>query len=248
MIDRHDVEGKTPEEVRPEVIAFKEEIAKVDGTLVSLRKRTSDGKKLYIATRNLQNPWEFYEENTAPGYYDVKRRLKEGVDISNLEPMFYGWEENSHKDGKPHMTGVMLVDVYTEKDGKIVPMGHMDWWLRNDYANGGGQMHQAAKPQTEHEEEAAKRWHKHDYTAFKVDYDYHKQGIGSLMIAVSAIALPAIGIKKFYTGGLLEPAVKTYEKFGVKEDDFEGRTFDRHLPIERLSQHPQVNKVITEFV
>ncbi len=235
MINRQDIEGQIPEEVRPEVIIFKEELSKADGTLIPLRKTTSDGKRLYIATRNLPNPWKDFEQDTNPDTDTSKK----------VDSEFRGWDQD-RRGGS--MTGVMLVDVYAENEGKIVPMGHMDWWLRDDYANGGGQMHQASKPQTEHEEEASKRWHKHDSTAFKVDYAYHKQGIGSLMIAASAIALPAIGIKKFYTGGLLEPAEKTYERFGVTEDDFEGRAFERHLPIERLSQHPQVNKVISEFV
>lgn len=229
MIDQsQEVSEITSEETKPEVTIFKEEITKADGTLIPLRKTTTDGKKLYIAARCLRNP--------------------RGNENENIYSKFWGWEE---KDMSMHpMTGVMLVDVYAQSDGKIVPLGHMDWWLHDDYANGGGNMHAAPLAREEHEKLASERWHKYDYTAFKVDYEYHKQGIGSLMVATSALTLPAIGIKKFYTGGLLDPAVKTYERFGIRDSDFPdvAQPFDRHLLIERLSQSPQVNKTIVQFV
>ncbi len=144
MIDGQETTESGVEEIRPEVIAFKEAIAKADGTLLPLRKTTTDGKRLYIAARHFSNPWEYYEEDTTPGYYDVKRRRKDDTD-TNTDPFFYGWDEDILREGTPHMTGVMLIDVYTEVEGKIVPMGYMDWWLRDDYANGGGNMHQAPK-------------------------------------------------------------------------------------------------------
>lgn len=243
--------GEEVIEERPEVIAFKGEIAKADGTLIPLTKTTKDGKKLYIAARHLTNPWVYYEVDTGPDSYDIDRKLKEDAD-KNANPDFYGWEEDRHsREGEPDMTGVMLVDVYSEMDGKIVPMGHMDWWLREDYANGGGNMHQAPIGQGKYEQAASDKWHRNDFTAFKVDRDQHYQGLGSLMVAAAAIALPSIGIKKFYTGVLLEPAVKTYARFGIREEDFPevpGDVWASNLPIERLSQHPQVNKTINEFV
>lgn len=222
MIDQsQEVSEIALQETKPEVAAFKEEIARADGTLIPLRKHTADGKKLYIAARYLRNPGDSESEE--------------------VDSRFWGWED---------MTGVMLVDAYAENDARIVPLGHMDWWLHDDYANGGGNMHAAPLGKGEHERLANERWHKYDYTAFKIDYEYHRQGIGSLMIAASAVALPAIGIKKFYTGGLLDPAVKTYERFGIRESDFPdvAQPFDRHLPINKLSQSRQVNKTIAEFV
>lgn len=236
------------EEVRPEIVAFKEGIAKANGVLLPLRKTTTDGKRLYVAARHLRNPWEYHEVDTSPGYYDIERKIKEGVDTTTVNSQFYGWEEERTKEGGPHMTGVVLVDIYTEQEGKIVPMGHMDWWLRDDYANGGGNMHQAPLPREEHEQEASKRWYQHDYAAFKVDYENHRQGLGSLMVATSAVVLPVIGIRRFYTGVLLEPAKKTYARFGIKESDFPSILKESHLPIERLSQNPQVDKTIGDFV
>lgn len=240
------------DEAHPEVFFFKEGISKADGTLLPLRKTTSDGKRLYVAARHLRNPWEYYEVDTAPGYYDVKRKLKEDADTTAI-PSFWGWEERGDMPMHP-MTGVLLVDVYAEQDGAIMPIGHMDWWLHEDYANGGGNMHQAPIPKNESERLASQRWGGYDYTAFKVEDDYQKQNIGSLMVAASATVLPAIGVRKFYTGALLEPAVKTYERFGIRNREFprvDGKTlkpFDQHLPIEILSKSPQVNKTISEFV
>ncbi len=211
----------TVEEIQPEVVEFREQVRKADGRLLPLRKTTPAGKKLYIAARHLKNPLK--EENP------------------DSDPGFYGWEDRHEP-----LTGVMLVDLYAEADAKITPLGHMDWWLLGVYANGGGNMHQAPVPKGGHEQLASERWH--DYTAFKVDYEHHQQGYGSLMVATSAVVLPAIGIKRFYTGGLLGPAKKTYEHFGIRESDFPSRTQERHLPIERLSQNPQVNKIIAQFV
>jgi hypothetical protein len=234
------------EEVKSKVAAFKESVSKGDGSLIVLRKTTRDGNKLYIAVRHLENPWEYYEKDTAPGYYDIERRIKEGANITAVEPNFYGWEEDSMREGSPDMTGVILVDVYTQTEDKILPLGHMDWWLRDDYANGGGQVHQASKPQSEHEQAASRRWNQYDSTAFKVDYSYHSHGIGSLMLATSAVALPAFGTRKFFTGRLLDSAKKTYARFGIQESDFpyDQNPWNRHLPIERLSENPQVNKVV----
>lgn len=239
------------EREKPEVTAFKEEISKADGTLLALHKTTIDGRRLYIAARHVRNPWEYYEVDITPAEYDIERRLKEGFD-KKANPDFYGWEEDRQREGKPNNTGVMLVDMYVELEGKITPIGHMDWWLREDYANGGGNMHQATISQGDYEQAASNKWHKNDFTAFKVDYDQHYQGLGSLMVATSAVVLPAIGIKKFFTGGLLEPAIRTYQRFGISEEDFppsiRGNVYARNLPIERLAQHPQVNKTISEFV
>lgn len=246
MIDSQGLEEHAVEETRPEVTVFKEQIAKVDGTLLPLRKTTADGKRLYITARHLRNPWEFYKVDTAPGYYDVERRIKEGADTT-ANTRFYGWEEDRIKKGTPHMTGTVLIDTYLDNEGKIVPFGHMDWWLSGDYANGGGNMHDASIPQGEHEKLAAQQWGRNEHVAFKVDYNHHQQGVGSLMLAASAVVLPAIGMKTFFSGALLDPAKKTYNRFGIKESDFSPLR-DPRLPIDRLSQHPQVDRTISEFV
>ena len=214
-------------EIRPDVAAFREKVAKADGSLIPLRKNTSDGKKLYIAVRHLRNPGEEKDED--------------------VNPWFYGFDKDMRVH-LPLMTGVLLIDVYGEKEEQIRPLGHMDWYsLHDDYANGGGNMHEAAVPRSEHEKLARNTW-EFDNAAFKVDYVHHREGIGSLMLATSAVVLPKIGVKNFYTGAILEPAQKTYARFGIKPEDFTGRGYNRHLPIERLSQHPQVNKAIAEFI
>ena len=202
---------------------FKDLISKVDGALIPLRKTTSQEKKLFIATRYLEKPEDFDDEN--------------------VNPWFWGWEDDKYS---LPMTGVLLVDVY-ESDGKqILPLGHLDWFLSGDYANGGGNMHDAAIAKNEHEKLANRRWN--DLIAFRVEYSNHKEGIGSLIVAASAVALPTLGVKRFYPGGLLAPAVKAYERFGVRKDDFMGEGWDRHLLIGKLSQSPQVNKSISEFI
>lgn len=214
------------EGVRPEVLAFKEAVAKADGTLLPLRKTTANGKRLYIATRYVRNP--DLEEDT------------------RANPEFYGWEKANMP--KHPFTRILLVDTYVEDDSEIVPLGHMDWYLHNDYANGGSNLHEASIPKGEHEQLSRQWWH--DSIAFKVEYAHHQQGLGSLMVATSAVTLPALGVRNFYTGGLLAPAKRTYARFSINEKDFPETVnpFDKHLPIEKLTQSPQVNKAISEFV
>ncbi len=205
------------------ITAYKEQVAKADGMLVPLIKPTQEGEKLYIVTKFLQNPDDVPNDDT--------------------DPEFWGWH-----DSKFRMTAVMLVDVYAQSAEGMFPLGHMDWGLIDDYANGGGNMHEALIPKNEYERLANQRWY--DSIAFKVDDNYHQQGIGSLLLATSAVALPAIGVKSFYTGVTLGPAKKTYARFGIKKDDFheDKEPFDPNLPIERLAKHPQVNSSIGEFV
>lgn len=226
MSERQDPNESGRGQVSLAVSIYRNKVAKADGKLVRLRKTTADGKVLYIATRHLENP--------------RRRHLGIGRDAN---PNFYKW------DNRNPATGVVLVDVYIEDKAVRQPLAHMDWWLQKDYANGGGNMHDAAIPRNDHEQLARERWYPNDYTAFKVDYDYHRQGIGSLMVATSAVVLPALGVRNFYTGGLLLSAKRTYERFGIREEDFpDVPAFNRHLPIERLTECFQVNKTITEFV
>lgn len=211
----------TSEETQSEVDAFREKIKKADGSLIPLRK-TIDGKKLYATARFAKIP---------------ESGVNQDVDM--------GWWEGTNDALK--YDGAMAIDVYQEDRSRMIPLGHMDWWMRGDYANGGGNMHSCFIPKNDHERLSKHMWH--DETAFKVDYGYHRQNVGSFMIASSAIVLPAVGARVFYTGGMLEPAKKTYARFGITADDFpDTRTWDRHLPIERLAQSPQVNKSISEFV
>lgn len=231
MSERQNSGKRLSREARSAVNDYKTEISKADGSVIQLKKPTSDGRQLYIAARHIGNPLEPNTPNT-----------------EHAKPDFYLWEDVSN--GWNIATGVMLVDVYAENEAGIEPLGHMDWWLQYKYANGGGNMHDAAIPTTDAEKLSRKRWHQNDFTAFKVDADYHGQGIGSLMIATTAVVLPAIGMNRFYTGVLLEPAKRAYDRFEIKEDEFPttGVISYRTLPISRLSKHPQVNRVIAAFV
>lgn len=206
---------------------FREKLGQADGTLVPLARRSTDGKRLFIATRLVKNP--AIEPN------------------SQANPDFYHWAQDWA--GKKH-TGAVLVDAFAEDDeGKLKPVGHIDWWLAGDYANGGGNMHRALVPEHPHEELAVERWgQESDYTAFKVEPEYQQQGIGSLMLASSAVALPAQGVTEFYTGALLDPAKKTYEGFGLSPDDFPVGYVTRGIPIERLSDSSRVEKTIADFL
>lgn len=215
---------------------FKNLIAKADGTLIPLQRRSSQDSMLFIATRYVANP----NQEESP----------------DAEKWFGGWDREA---GTGNFSGVVLVDTYAEEEGKIVPIGHMDWWLQGDYANGGGNMHSAAVPRNEHEQLALDNWGGRwgrDGTAFKLEEEYQRQGLGSLMLATSAAVLLTHGVTRFYTGALLDPAVSTYAHFGINPDDFPRLRHSpepdwwkqRNLPIERLAQHPHVDEVIERFL
>lgn len=106
--ERQSITENLVAEIKPEAMAFKNEIVKANGTLIPLTKTTKDGKRLYITVRY------------------IRRNSNEDVNRD-----FYGWNNDLPK------TGVLLVDTYMGIDTRIIPVGHLDWWLNNDYANGG---------------------------------------------------------------------------------------------------------------
>lgn len=206
-------------------IMFKFLVERADGKLLPLTKPATNGKKIFIAATRIANP--FVEQSP------------------RADPHFWLWEKDW--DGKFH-DGVVLVDVYAQGgNGDVDSIGHMDWWLSGSYANGGGNMHQALRPQQPHEMAANEKWGRmQDHIAFSVDPDYQKQDFGTLMLATSGVVLPAIGVDRFYSGGLLEPAKKTYARFGLT--NFPIETQEASIPIERLSDSPKVDEVIEGFL
>ncbi len=228
----------TPEIKSPaDIDEFKTLVGKADGTIVPLARQTAQGTELFIASRYVANP------------------LLE--DSPDAEEYFYGWQEE--RKGVGAFTGVMVVDVYTKEDGEMLPIGHMDWWLQGDYANGGGNMHGALVPRSEAEQKAQEMWgvpfSNGEKIAFKIQPEYQKQQIGSLMVATSSVVLANNGVSSFYTGVLLDPAVATYERFGIHKDDFpkvrhtqDPKWWRTSLPIDRLADNGRVDQVIQNFI
>jgi len=223
------------EQPSPEVANFSASITGVDGALVPLDRLASNGARLFITARIVANP-----------------NLEDSPDA---DEWFYGWDRERSSLGA--FTSVALIDTYAQNGDSVVPIGHMDWWLQEDYANGGGNMHAAAVPKNDHEQLSLDRWGGRwgcDSTAFKLDTNYHGQRIGSLMLATSSLVLPSIGVSKFYTGVLLQPAINTYANFGITPTDFTrakepGMTsWMKTLPIDRLSQNHNLDQTIQHFV
>ncbi len=217
------------EKVNPEILRFKGKIGKADGALIPLKRKAQDGKDLLITARYFPVPDEGKSDN---------------IDM--------GWTEDTYYH-ETDPNSLMIVDVYTKTEEGLTPVGHMDWWGKwYGYVNGGGNMHAYVIPQNEHEVKAQEKWttwHALN-TAFRVDEEYQKSGIGSLMLASSAVVLQKQGFRRFYSGALLAPAQSTYRRFQIDLDDFPyGKRWDDHnLPLERLSKNPQVNKTIGDFV
>lgn len=232
MVDRRShtsIQAESLEQVtRPEVLIFKRELAKADARLFPLRQTTGDGKRLFIAARRMP-------------------RLPE-VDHKAANAPFWklSWAQK--------LDGVIAIDVYVEEESsRITPLGHIDWGIEGDQASGAGNVHGAFLPQNKHEELAQKRWADPkavtpDFTGFKLEDDHHRRSIGTLMLATSGVVLSEAGAKSFFSGALLDPAVKTYNRFGIQKDEFVSDHGFVHLPIERLSRHSKTDEVISEFV
>src|SRR5438067_859452 len=129
MAESEGIEQHLVEVPRPDLMYFKERLVKADGTLLPLHKRTADGKRLSVAARYLINPWEYYVVYPKPGYYDIQRRMKEDADITRTDAAYSSWNEDSLREGVPELTGALLIDVYVDQEGALVPIGHMDWGL-----------------------------------------------------------------------------------------------------------------------
>ncbi|MBP9816944.1 MAG: hypothetical protein KBD05_02855 [Candidatus Pacebacteria bacterium] len=203
----------------PEIQAFKNLLSKADGTLYPLKKRTKDGKQLYITARQIFSP--------------------EVGGTENVNPLFFKWQQL----GENRADAVLLIDVYVGTESGRELIGRRDWWMNGEYASGAGNMHDAVLPSTDYENTIG-----NSTSAFKVADDYQRQNIGSLMLATSAVVLPALGVREFSGGVLLEPAQKTFARFDIEEEDYISSALHEPLPIERLSGHPGVEKLISEFV
>ena len=206
---------------KPEVLAFIALIEKADGQLIPLRKRTADGKKLYITARYIVKP------------------EKKNQGLQNAFFWRFGYTQT--------LDAVLAIDVYMGEDtSTLTPLGHRDWAIEDSKASGAGNVHDAFIPKNKHEKLAQEKWI--GDTAFKVEKDYQSQGVGTLMLATSAIVLPKMGVESFRIGALLAPAKSTYKRFGIEQGDFVINNEFVHLPMERLSQNPKVQEVISEFV
>ncbi len=227
--------ANTPEAQQELAETFAAQIGRADGEIIPL-SRSVEGKNLMISARLVSNPLR--------------------SDSPSANRYFYGWQED--RTGVGTFTGVLLVDMYAQGEDSVSAIGHMDWWLQGDYANGGGNMHSAVVSKTEYEELSKNRWgDDRDSIAFKLEPDYQGEGIGGLMIAASGVALAFNGITKFFTGALLDPAVEAYGRLGVAPDDFprmryrhdsKDWIYDRSLPIDRISDTPEAQRVIERFV
>lgn len=143
---------------------------------------------------------------------------------------YWGWQRHPSRN----YDSVLAVDAFVAVDDELTHVGHIDWAISGDYANGGGNVHQGFIPKDKHEE-LAKEACIDDVLALRVQEAFQGRGLGSLMLATSAVALHAAGVTRFYSGGMLEPAQQLYGRFGIRKADFpSGHAHDKHLPIERL--------------
>src|ERR1700679_3846614 len=139
------IEGAPEERAPSGVVEYKNRVAENDGKLIPLERKTGQGTRLFMARKYIGNP----NLETSP----------------DAEKLFWGWREDKTLGAD---TGVVLIDVYADEAGEIIPIGHMDWWLQGDYANGGGNMHAAAKPRDETEQQCFVRWGINDNIAFRI--------------------------------------------------------------------------------
>lgn len=172
----------------------------------------------------------------------------------------------------PDVDHLLLVDVFSNKEGGLFPIGHYDWEISGSCASGNKNRHGGHLPnQNTAHKLADKAWGENGFDVYDksivshaLDYGgtdymsrlrkmgvvtdesqwtdpaYQKQGLGSLMIAVSAIALKNKGVKQAELGTLSKSARATWKKFGQSEN--------KPVSTEELIKQQRVKKAIEKFV
>ncbi len=210
---------------------YKERVRKANGSLVPLRRTLPGGNRLYLQVR----------------YFDVPANGRdENVDFRSWQ----NWRQERRTFG---LGKILLVDVYMDHDGRVEPIGHLDW-SENIYRESGqhttasarANLHEYVIPKNDYEEKTREKFARDkSYPWFSswVEREFRGLGIGSLMLATSGTALQAKGFNRIHPGALADPEDKVYSKLGITEEEKE-RTF----PIERLTDNPKANGAILKYL
>lgn len=159
---------------------------------------------------------------------------------------------NLNSDTSLVIDSSLVIDVFSDEEPvgfDPTPIGHMDWWISGDHANGGANQHVFLEPNEgdSHEIAAKAKWEK-SRKAFVVDDEFSKNGIGSFLLAVSALALNNLGVKTFYPGLLLNAGEATYDKFGITlRGEGSMESGQKSIFLEKLNSSSQIEKSLSEF-
>jgi hypothetical protein len=165
--------------------------------------------------------------------------------------------EDLSEEGKKADTA-LIIDVFTggeDENHPPISIGHMDWSLSGDHANGGVNQHNFFQPKPDHLYQgiAKETWGGKSKMAFKIDSSYENQDIGDFMLATSALVLERLGIKSFYPGLLLDDGKEMYEKFGITDEDLvvKKASVDKGfatIPINKLTESKKTAEVLADWV
>lgn len=206
---------------------FKRKLIVADGELIPLAKHGPKGEDLFIASRFFPIP--------GPNV-DIA-----GTSYDREDPHFY-----------KEIDGVLYIELYAQREGDLVPIGKVDWQKEGEEANGHASVryHVRIENQKEHEEKAAKFWDEARMATIAVSPEFENMGLGTLLIASSALVLHDRGATHFSPTVLLKGSVQGAIGKFVNIDkvvDSEGLASPKKGRIDKYFESPSFNKIFKDF-
>lgn len=231
MGDRSNAEE---EKSRSKVAELRNKIIQANGQPFLLRKTSDQGEPLYLMVSSSE--YDPIEEWEGGGW--------NGIPTSRCMVLVNAFVEKADADGKKQLLPIGFNDSQIVEGDNVIngamPTAEIDKLIRT-----GG----------EPIKRAYNYW-KDRAVSFGVESSYQKQGLGSFMLAASMIVLDEYGARRISNMILLEPAMKTWGKFGVTEgrrtEGLAGRSILQLDPnkytVQGFIDNPYTEQIVAAFI
>lgn len=212
-------------ELEASVEEFKRRLISADGELIPLAKSGPKGEDIFITSRFFPIP--------GPNV-DIA-----GTSYDRQNPHFY-----------KEIDGVLYIELYTQKEGKLLPIGKVDWQKEGEEANAHASVRYDVriKNQREHEERAAKFWDEARMATIAVSPDFENMGLGTLLLASSALVLHNKGATHFSSTILREGSIQSaVSKFADISKSSRGPSYPQRGRIDKYFESPRFNQIFQDF-
>lgn len=224
MIDTNQETKETPR-VLDAVQWLRAEVNKVKGSPILLRKKTRDGKPLYLQV--------------------VSKDFEVSDDDGDL----------AASSGLDPIRNFTSVNILTQGKNGLLPVGYYDWVIRGNVANGFGDASIWEKVKDDEEMIKLSESLSHRITSLRVLPDFQGQDIGSFMLATALVLMKRKGAKMISETVLLHEAAELWRSFGVPVrvlgPGFKpSRPISERerIPINTVMLHHKVSDTIADFI
>ena len=208
---------------------FKKKLIVADGELISLAKPGPNGEKLFIAARFYKIPGD--EIDLTGTWYDPASSRYFGDKIPD---------------------GLFLVDIHARKDGNFFPIGKVDWEKHGEEALPHANTRRVIRVTNEKEQEKLAReyWGEKTKPTIVVLEEFENMGLGTLLLAASALVLNNKGARYFSPTVLLPGSVQGAIGKFVNIDkvvNVEGYAYPKKGRIDEYFESPKFNQAFKDF-